>query len=174
MSKGWDTIGKIGKPRGLRGEFYLADRQSPLPPEYVSHQVVVGHDPDSGFLTSIETNKLYNERSLIKLKDIDDRTQIEHLYGQLLWSTLHVAEHSWAHLIGRAVSDKEGKLMGVVKEFYNFGGVDNVEILDTTSQQLVQIPFVPSFFDWENIDKSSNEVMLLVSSDVFSEFWYSA
>ncbi|MBP6219275.1 MAG: hypothetical protein KA436_11865 [Oligoflexales bacterium] len=135
-------LGRIGQPKGLKGDFYLLDRRSlwtsPLSTVYLGeHQT----------LDKVTSNLLYKDRNLIRLESLSSRTAVEKRYGESIWlapepaseggeleaessdeATFIADELLEEQFIGRRVLDKDGVFLGTVNALNHYGASPVLEI----------------------------------------------
>jgi len=141
-------IAKIGKARGLKGEFFL--RSFAENPEsfslfkkfYASTSSMIEE-------VNFEYIKQSNSHIVAKLKSIDDIDSIK-AFGQkdiyILKSELpklKTNEAYWFELEGMQVMNLEGHCLGHVQAVNNFGANDILEIKPMNKKQkIILIPFI--------------------------------
>ena len=140
-------LGIVGKARGLRGEFFVSDREQ-LWDKTVT-EVYLGVPAKSSF--KVQYHKQASQRFIAKLQGIESREQIEKYKLQKIWcdrACIEVddqVEYLWSDLQDVSVIDINGVAVGVVKGFENFGAHDNIII--THKNSFLELPFINKFFD---------------------------
>lgn len=167
--KQWTMIGKVGKPHGLRGLFYVSGRCDLLDEDY--REVVVGPDPNKGKADLISCYQIIKNRAVIALASYRDRTAVEAILGQSLWAEeVEQGDHEFDHLIDQPLLDCNGVLLGHVRAVYNYGASDVLEIY-FDGKGTLDVPYVPSYF--VDFDQPESPLKLSVSADHFSDLWAS-
>ena len=158
-------IAKIGKTRGLKGEFFLrsfAQNSEAL----FSFNKFYALSSSTMQEVHFEFMKQSNANIIAKLKSINDIDGIK-AFGQkdifVLKSELpelEVNEAYWFELVGMQVINLEGKNLGQVHEVNNFGANDVLEVepLNRLKKNLL-IPFIKNRVII-SIDKSANSILV--------------
>lgn len=162
----WIKIGKIGRPKGVRGHFYIAGRNEPL---YDKHSVVMLGD--SSAQLKILEQRHHNDKPYLLVESFDDRTKIETVRGKDVFvrkSEISVDddEYLWDDLVGMQVVDNENTPLGKVVSIYNAGASDIIAI--ESADKSLEIPFVEEYFDFE---KSRDHLVLKVNPQIFVDLW---
>jgi len=158
-------IAKIGKTRGLKGEFFLRS--------YAENSQTLFSYKNFYAQSSLAMEEVYfeymkenNSNIVAKLKSIDDIDKLQ-AFGQkdifVLKSELPELKENeayWFELKGMQVINLEGRHLGRVKEVNNFGASDVLEIKPTnkTIKNLL-IPFIKNRVII-SIDKSENSILV--------------
>ena len=158
-------IAKIGKTRGLKGEFFL--RSFAQNPEALfSFKKFYALSSSTMQEVHFEFMKQSNANIIAKLKSINDIDEIK-AFGQkdifVLKSELpelEVNEAYWFELEGMQVINLEGKNLGHIQEVNNFGANDVLEVksLNKLKKNLL-IPFIKNRVII-SIDKSKNLILV--------------
>ena len=158
-------IAKIGKTRGLKGEFFL--RSFAQNPEALfSFKKFYALSSSTMQEVHFEFMKQSNANIIAKLKSINDIDGIK-AFGQkdifVLKSELpelEVNEAYWFELEGMQVINLEGENLGHVQEVNNFGANDVLEVksLNKLKKNLL-IPFIKNRVII-SIDKSENLILV--------------
>ena len=158
-------IAKIGKTRGLKGEFFL--RSFAQNPEAL-YSFKKFYALSSSIMQEVhfEYMKQSNANIVAKLKSINDIDGIK-TFGQkdifVLKSELpelEVNEAYWFELEGMNVTNLEGENLGQVKHVNNFGANDVLEIKTRNKQKKnILIPFIKNRVII-SIDKSENSILV--------------
>ena len=170
----WVVIGRIGKPLGLRGDFYLRERSGFLPES--STKVMVGPDLRSATAGSITESRRHKGKDTIRLSLFHDRTALEPHIGSKIWVEELTAKSSTTPFDslknpkGYKIVDALGQEMGEAIEKSNFGASDlvTVRLLDGL---FIDIPIVEDYIAEVFVD--SKTVRLRMPADFFDELRYS-
>ena len=158
-------IAKIGKTRGLKGEFFLrsfAQNQETL----FSFKKFYALSSSTMEEVHFEYMKQSNSNIIAKLKSLDDIDEIK-AFGQkdiyILKSELPVLESDevyWYELEGMEIINLEGQHLGIVYEVSNFGAND-VLVVKPAKKQLknILIPFIKNRVII-SIEKSKNSILV--------------
>tara|TARA_B100000214_G_C23759476_1_gene531549 strand:+ start:89 stop:610 length:522 start_codon:yes stop_codon:yes gene_type:complete len=157
-------VGTIGKPRGLRGEFFLNSFCNPTE-NIIAYKSLIKVENNNDF--KIEYIKRTNKKFLSKIENISDLDEIKLLTNKKLYiknselPKLSEKEIYWYELIGMNVLvHKTNHHLGVVKEMNNFGSDDCLVIV--SSKESIDnkdrlIPFIKDRFIIE-IDKANKVI----------------
>ena len=137
------TLGRIAGAYGVRGWVRLAADD----PQDLSGQPRwwVG-----GVERTVEQAKLHSGALVAKLRGIDDRAQAQALKGavvelpQGMLPALEAGRYYWADLIGLAVVNESGVMLGRVKALFSNGAHDVMEIEGPDGGSGRLLPWVPS------------------------------
>jgi 16S rRNA processing protein RimM len=172
----WLQIGIVGKAQGLRGAFFVAQRDENLPEGL--DRIMVGPDPDKArALTVVETRRS-GDRPVIQCRELTSREAAESLKMQPIWCDRALvpleesSEYLWSDLVGKAVLDSEGQRMGVITAVGNFGASDVVRI-DADNGRWIEVPFVSTYFNMD-FRSDSRELCMTVPAETFAETWNKA
>ena len=164
-------IANIGKPRGLKGEFFL--NSFCFPKENILNYI------DDIFLDnenklSIEYIKKSNSKFLAKLKNIDSVDEIREYTNIKLYISsenlpqLKSEEVYWHDLKGMIVVGlNKNEILGEVKELNNFGANDCLIVIptpDSVDEKERLIPFIKEKFI-DSIDKKERVLKVYWQSD---------
>jgi 16S rRNA processing protein RimM len=176
VKNAWLQIGIVGKAQGLRGAFFVAQRDEGLPEGL--DRIVVGPDPEKARpLTVIETRRS-GERPVLQCREVTTREAAEALKMQPIWCDRALvpleeeSEYLWSDLVGKSVLDSEGQRLGRITAVGNFGASDVVRI-DADNGQWMEVPFVSAYFDM-NFRSDTPELRMTVPADTFAETWNQA
>ena len=169
----WIKIGVVAKAHGLRGHFFVSDRDEPIPKACSS--LKIGLSLESAKLYDVESSKAHAGRIVLKLKESHDRDHAERIKRQSIWMESEYVECSedeylWTDLVGRTVLDVDGQKFGQVVEVSNFGASDIVVVQGADSRK-VDLAFVENFFDM-NFSADDKNLQLIVAADVFGDLWH--
>ena len=146
-------IGSIGKPRGLKGEFFLNSFCEPQ--ENIINYIDKVRFSDD-ILIKFQYIKKNNSKFLAKITDINDIDEIKELTNQKIFiyqddlPKLSSGEIYWNELIGMQVIDNnENKVLGIVKGLNNYGSNDCL-IVNPTKESVDDekrlIPYINNIF----------------------------
>ena len=156
-------IASIGKPRGLRGEFFLNSYCNPKENilEYSNFYIQNNSIPNF----KIEYIKRLNTKFCAKVEDINDINEIKKFTNFKIYLNkedlpkLDKNEAYWFELINMEVIDiSSGDFLGNVSSLNNFGAQDCLEINPTklsVDNKKRLIPFIKDVFI-QKIDKDQN------------------
>lgn len=155
-------IAKIGKTRGLKGDFFL--RSFAENPENIfSFKKFFTLTSSMIEEVNFEYIKSYNSKLIAKIVSLDDIDSIK-LYGQkdiyVLKSELPELEKNqayWFELEGMAVHNLEGKCLGNVQAVNNYGASDILEV--KFKDKKILIPFIKNRIII-SINKSENSILV--------------
>ena len=161
-------LGKIGKPHGLKGAFFVAGRDTPLPD--VS-EICIGLNPDLGAWVLVSRNEQQGERAILEVSSILDRTTAEGLIHQPIWikrTDLHLdkEEFLWIDLEGQAVFSADGVKLGDISTVANYGASDVVEI--ESNEKFLSLPLISDYF---SLPIAPGPIHLKQDSDFFLDLW---
>lgn len=156
-------LGKILKPRGLKGELkaFLYNKSSRTLTEEINIWLKIKNKYN---IVNIEYLKEYNKYIIVKFRDINCREDAEKILNRRIYvsrndfpdsSTFYLVD-----LIGFVVRDKSGNIYGKVKDVINLP-TNNSLLIDYNDKEIL-IPIIDNFiklFDYENrmiIIKNSN------------------
>lgn len=166
------SLGQVGKPRGLRGDFFVSGREDVWPASI--RKVWLGEAGVDKYLFKVKSILKFNQKIAAKLEGLNSREDLEPFAHKQIWcdrSDIHVnyqEEYLWSDLIGLEVVDIDNLSVGTVQGFENYGAHDNIVIGSST--QLLELPFVDQYFnrDWQS--KPERIQMTCKSVDV-AELW---
>jgi 16S rRNA processing protein RimM len=174
VQQNWLKIGRVGKPYGLRGAFYISGRAEPFPPR--CRMVALGESPELAPQIEIRSIQAIGGREVLYLEGYSDRTAIEKFVNQMIWvqsaevrAQLRTDEYFWDDLIGKPVEDIDGAPLGTVVAVANHGASDVIDLEDSLGRTL-SLPLVASYFDMD-FTADSSSLRLRVSADLFSDLW---
>jgi 16S rRNA processing protein RimM len=164
-------IANIGKPRGLKGEFFLNSFCSPKENilNYINDIFIENENK-----LSIEYIKKSNSKFLAKLKNIDSVDEIKKYTNIKLYISsenlpqLKSEEVYWHDLEGMIVIGlNKNEILGEVKELNNFGANDYLIVKPTPNsvdEKERLIPFIKEKFI-DSIDKKERVLKVYWQSD---------
>ena len=156
-------IASIGKPRGLKGEFFLNSFCYPKDNifEYSKFYIQDNKIPDF----EIEYIKKINSKFYSKIKNIDNIDNIKNFTNLNIYidkqelPKLKNKEAYWFELINMEVIDKDsGDILGIVSSLNNYGAQDCLEInpsANSVDKAKRLIPFIKDEFI-ESINRDKN------------------
>jgi 16S rRNA processing protein RimM len=139
--KDFIAVGRVGKPHGLRGGFFL--RGSHHTSEFPYREVLIGTSPQNSKKHPIR--QVYRSGDqLVVVTDID-RNTIEAIADQFVYVPRSEAgtDVLWADLIGLKVLDRGGELVGEITDVYNAGATD---ILVIKAKGTLELPYTETYF----------------------------
>jgi 16S rRNA processing protein RimM len=135
-------VGRIGKPHGVRGDFFVSFTTDVEERHQVGSVLMVQRG-DQLVSYTISTSRPQQDRFVVHFEGVDDRTGAEQLTNKVLYAEpLEDPDALWVHeLIGSQVVDTKGadwgKCTGVINNPAHL-------ILELSTGVLVPIPFVVS------------------------------
>ena len=165
-------IGAVGRPHGVRGDFFLSGRRELLCLEpsnqYPAH--MGGSLADSNVVT-ISCHQVMQGRDLLHVQELSDRTKVEAHAGSSLWMDPQFFADPHAPWTGCTVVDIHSHTMGILREFVHHGATLNAQIESPTGDWL-EVPFVESYFCFDTVKaKAQKQVTLTVSADILEDLW---
>jgi 16S rRNA processing protein RimM len=158
-------IARIGKTRGLRGEFFL--RSFAEDPQSLN-TFTKFYTMNSSLMEEVEFEyiKTANANIISKIKSIDDIDAMK-LFGQkdvyILRSELPQLDKNeayWFELIGMNVINLDDKNLGIVEIVNNYGASDILEVNSASgTKEKILIPFIRNKFII-SINKSKNSILV--------------
>lgn len=172
----WIKIGLVGRPHGLRGEFFVAGREDLVPSDY--KDIAIGSDPGWAEKAEVLQIRTQGKQSVMRCSASTSRDTAEALCGRPIWVKREQVEinedehYLWADLIGRQVDDCNGVKLGHVLSVYNVGASDILVVRDDKGRFL-EVAMAPTYFDADGISRGvhSGRLTLLVAGEVFSDLW---
>jgi 16S rRNA processing protein RimM len=154
-------LGQIGATHGLRGEVRLHSFTS-------DPSAITGYGPletEDGRVFEIETLRPAKDHFVARLSGVRDRNAASALVNTKLYvprerlpQTEEPDEFYHADLVGLAVVDPAGKILGTVVAIHNFGAGDLIEVRPDTGGNTELVPFdttnVPA------VDVSSGKIVV--------------
>ncbi|MCX6130348.1 MAG: hypothetical protein NTX25_14955 [Proteobacteria bacterium] len=173
MSNSWIQIGIVGKAHGLRGAFFVAQRDEDLPAGL--RRLRVGPDPEAALLLTLTESRRAADRLVLQCLELKSREEAEAIKMQPIWcqrSELKLedkSEYLWADLVGKPLIDSEAKPFGVIRAVGNFGASDVVRV-EAADGRWTEIPFVKFYFDM-SFASDSECIKMLVPTETFDDTW---
>ena len=139
-------LGKITGVHGIKG--WLKIQSFSSPPENILNYPswIINNQGEEDFY-SIEQGRKQNNKIVVKLENIDDRTTAESLINskiQILRSDLPKLSNEnyyWSDLVGLSVLNSEEKVIGKIESLIETGAND-VMVIITLKDERILIPFV--------------------------------
>ena len=158
-------IAKIGKTRGLKGEFFLRS-YAQNPERLFSFKKFYALSTLAMEEVHFEFMRVSNSNIVAKLKSINEIDEIK-AYGQrdifVLKSELPKLDDNeayWFELEGMLVTNLEGQHLGHIQGVNNFGASDVLEIKPLNKKiKNILIPFIKNRVII-SIDKSNNSILV--------------
>ena len=158
-------IAKIGKTRGLKGEFFLRS-YAQNPETLFSFKKFYALSKSAMEEVHFEFMRVSNSNIVAKLKSINEIDEIK-AYGQrdifVLKSELPKLDDNeayWFELEGMLVTNLEGQHLGHIQGVNNFGASDVLEIKPLNKKiKNILIPFIKNRVII-SIDKSNNSILV--------------
>lgn len=160
-------IASIGKPRGLKGEFFLNSFSHPKDNIINYVNFFIEDDVIPNFKLSYI--KKVNSKFLSKIIDIDDLDKIKIYTNKKIYiekkelPELEGSEIYWHDLIGsQVIDDNTNEILGIVNNVLNFGSNDCLELkpFENSIDALPRlIPYVKDKII-KNIDKHKKEIFV--------------
>ena len=141
-------IAKIGKPKGLSGQFFITPFTDDLYAFAKKNTFFIVY---ANALREFELEKcvIQNKRVLAKAREINSRDEAEEIknfslyYPKTKLPKLENLDAYWYELIGMEVLNIENIKLGIVKEIKNFGSNDILHVQPNSGDAYL-IPFVKS------------------------------
>ncbi|HLD16958.1 MAG TPA: ribosome maturation factor RimM [Coxiellaceae bacterium] len=154
------VLGKIGRPHGVKGWFYVHSYTDPITnvltyPDW--HLNRLGKMQTY----TLETGKQHADKLVAKVKGVEDReaaSQLTHALIEVPRNTLPPLEKNqyyWSDLIGLTVITLQGKVLGTVKEITQTAASD---ILVVMGKKRLLIPYLPHVILSVDLDHHRIEV----------------
>ncbi|MFT5698745.1 MAG: 16S rRNA processing protein RimM [Desulforhopalus sp.] len=151
-------VGKTTKPHGLGGEvkIYCFSGQ---PENFLEYKELTLCDLKGNLTGPIAVTKcrVQGKTAVVKLATIADRTAAENIEGyEVMLLKEHLpktqpGEYYWHQYVGKQLVDKDGALIGTIKELFNSGAQD-ILVVKTVNGEVL-IPFIDDFFIEETDEK---------------------
>ncbi len=172
------TLGKVGRPHGLRGAFFVSGRDDPIPKHVKT--VLIGSSPESAEEAQITQSSMQANRPLLVCTLATDRTGAERLTNLNIYApqgtvraTAKPEEIYWADLEGAEVFGTDGKMLGKIISVYNAGASD-VATVESNEGKRVDIAltddYVGKSLHLETV-AGRRRLHLVVPTNTFDEVW---
>ena len=144
-------IGKILKPRGLRGELKVQILTNITSVFDNLTSAYIGTNPRENQKYTVEKSSIQNEFAYISIKDVTTVERAENFREMQIYvdkTQLRIDDDQILiqDLIGFTIVDTKGKKIGVLKEVENYGGSDFLNCGDG-----IEIPYEDEFIVETNI-----------------------
>ena len=165
-------IGAVGRPHGVRGDFFLAGRSELLCLESAGeYSARMGPSLANSRAVTIARHQVVQGRDLLHLREIADRTQLEACTGESLWLETQLLVDPYAPWRGCAVLDAQGQVLGCLREFVHHGATCNAQI-ESPSGAWLEVPFVEAYFCLDaDRARSQKQMCLTVDADILEDLW---
>lgn len=168
----YTSIGKIGKPHGIHGAFFVDLRDSLVPLTY--SQLFLQHPNVSPrkLLTFQKTFKSAG-RVVLQTVEIDTRNAAEDARGGELFVQEKLVpvddskEFLWSDIIGREVYFKSENI-ATVSQLYEVAGQLNLSMKQSNRE--VDLPFNPNFFAMD-FKRGEKRLELIMNPLDFADLW---
>ena len=160
-------VGRIADAWGIKGWFKVLSHSADPQALFASKRWFIlpsekGAKTFSGVLKlAIREAKTHSDTVVATAQDVDDRTAAEALKGARIFvsrasfPTAEKDEYYWVDLIGLAVVNREGVVLGEIKELLSTGA-QTVLVMDFLQDGKTQerlIPFVAAYVDGVDLSK---------------------
>lgn len=169
--KGWLNIGKVGRPHGLRGAFFLKTPENRTSwNNYTS--ILVKRRSGETFEAKVMRSYQAGGMLALQIEGLDSRDRVEPLYDAEIYVQrleVELDDEEWlvGDLIGlKVVSSEQGEL-GRVISVSDFGAQHNLEILLSGSGKSVFFPLLDEFV--EDIDVAAGAICIKYVPEFFEE-----
>jgi len=162
------VVGHLTRPHGTRGEF-LCSVLTDYPDNVFASGVVLslggdgGHEPDLDLPPlRVESVRAHPKGVLVIFGGVTDRTGAELLRGRYLYlpieeiEPLAEGEVFYHQLLDMAVATTSGEVIGTVREVYELGAADLLEV--STEGGTLMIPYQPEIV--VSVDVSSSRIVV--------------
>lgn len=142
-------IAKIGKPKGLDGQFFITPFTDDLYAFAEKNTFLILDDTNALREFQLEKCVIQNKRVLAKAKEINSRDEAEEIknfslyYPKTKLPKLENLDAYWYELIGMEVVNIDNIKLGIVTEIKNFGSNDILHVQPISGDTYL-IPFVKS------------------------------
>lgn len=162
------SLGKVGKPHGLKGAFYVSGRDEALPQV---GRISIGPNPESARSMEIKSMKWQGDRSILEVDGIRDRESAEAILHQEIWIErsqlkLEPTDYLWVDLEGALVVTSDQLELGRISGVANYGASDIVEIVKGNKR--MSLPFIQDYFKFPI---QSAKIEVKQDLDFFSDLW---
>ncbi len=145
-------VGSIGKPRGLKGEFFLNSFCDPKQNICNYSNFIIENNPDLKISFIRQANGKFISKVDVfdNVDDIKKYTNLNIFINKTELPELNGEEYYWHDLVGMNVIDiTNNDNLGIVAEVVNYGSNDILEIKPSESsvdENLRKIPYVKGVF----------------------------
>lgn len=179
-------IGRVGRPHGLRGAFFVVGRDGEsLPKAY--KQLFIGKDAAGAQPAQVQWTGSKTGQVLLICSLAADRTAVEKLTGMSIFAPADAVRAAagttplWADLVGLDVEDAGGRVIGKVHHVYNAGASDIVEVHRGEAgpeARFFDLPLAAPYVDPSRLiavderpEGRRTKLCLLVDGEVFADLW---
>jgi len=156
------TLGKIGKPKGLKGEFFVNPYTDSIE-NFVSYKSFTLFEFGQPIIVNFDYLKLVNNKIVGKACNVHTREDAEKFKNAELYfpksdlPKLQGNDAYWFELIGMEVINLDQKRLGKIHRIDNYGSND---VLETRSSEKTHlIPFIKNRIIID-IDRESNKIIV--------------
>lgn len=167
------VLGKVGKPHGLQGAFFVAGRDEQVPLAY--RDIKIGVSPQTARPARLLESRMQAGRPLVRCSAATDRDSAQALTGQWIYVERGKALASargtwiWGELVGVELKSLDGVQLGTIEHVYNTGASDIVQVRDTLGRRL-DLPLVADYFDFA-ASLTERRLTLKVPKATFDDLW---
>jgi ribosomal 30S subunit maturation factor RimM len=171
----WKLIGKVGRPFGVKGEFYLQTIDANMPSKKHKH-LLIGSDISVAKQMEIKNHKSHKNKTILTVAEILDRTHLEkNFVGLSVWGLKEISDFEYEGHLGLQVYDKDNKLLGKIEAFYEYGAGLVVKIHSSSINSYLEIPYTDKYIKDFNKLKASkhskDKIELTVEEEQFEGLW---
>lgn len=160
----WKKFAAIGKPFGVKGEFFLSCAVNLLKSKGTA-LLIGGSSPQKAKVAKILSHRVLKGRDILKLDLFPDRTAIEQNSGAAIWVQSDNTEHD---AIGKVVRDCNDILVGEVIDQDNYGAGEIIKV-KTPDDVFVDLPLLGVYF---HLEPRQHELVMKVPIAMFSGLCY--
>lgn len=160
--KGWIAIGKIGRPHGLRGAFFLSSPDKRT--EWDDYPVILLRNKIGETIeTKVVRSYLAGSMLALQVEAFVSREDVEERYGDEVFihrTDIRMGDDDLlvADLKGMRVLTERGEI-GLVVDVSDFGAQTNLEIELFESRKVIFFPLVDEFI--RKIDPENNQIEIV-------------
>ena len=162
------AIANVLKPQGIRGEVKLETYVEDIN-RFYSFPHIYTQEKGGYVKHMVESGRVYNGFAYLKLADYKDRDAAELLRGQYLYiDRAHAAElpedaNYIADLLGLTVQDDTGRVLGILEDVIQTGGVEVYQV--AAGKKKLLFPLAPGV----ELERNLEQGIILVSAARLSE-----
>ena len=156
------TLGKIGKPKGLKGEFFVTPYTDSIE-NFINYKSFTLFEFGEPMIVNFEYLKLVNTKIVGKACNFNTREDAEKFKNAELYfpksdlPKLDGNDAYWYELIGMEVINLDQQSLGKIHRIDNYGSND---VLETHSSEKIHlIPFIKNRIIID-IDRESNKIIV--------------
>lgn len=163
MSQNLVYVGKIVSPHGINGKVKILSFAED--PESLSNYDFLSDSNGKNKITVTNCKIIKGKTLMAEIKNVTSRSEAERIRGKHLYldknklPQLEDEEYFFSDLIGLEVEDEYGNTIGNIKEVYDFGAGNIIEIKKTNIEETFMLPFHISFFP--KIEKNKRVIVSL-------------